>query len=85
MGNEVRQFISGSKSVEYADALIADRRVQALDFDYERRFLYWTDSSLKTVKRALVPEDQSELGHPQDLGISGMVQPNGIAFDWVAK
>ncbi len=47
--------------------------------------MYWTDSSLQTIKRAMVPEDPNTLGFAQDLQIEMVRQPDGIAFDWVAR
>ena len=47
--------------------------------------IYWTDSSLQTIKRAMVPEDPNYLGFAQDLEIEMIRQPDGLAFDWVAR
>ena len=47
--------------------------------------VYWTDSSLQTIKRAMVPDDPNTLGFAQDLQIEMIKQPDGIAFDWVAR
>ena len=47
--------------------------------------IYWTDSSLQTIKRATVPEDPNYLGFAQDLEIEMIKQPDGLAFDWVAR
>ena len=58
---------------------------QAISVDPGRKLLYWTDSSEKTIKRAVIPDDPKEMGYPQDLKITGIGQPSGIAFDWVAK
>ncbi len=59
--------------------------LQAIDVDLDTKVVYWTDSSTKTISRALLPDDHTQMGYPQDLGIEGIATPNGIAFDWVAK
>ena len=47
--------------------------------------IYWSDSSLQTIQRAMVPEDPNYLGFAQDLEIEMIRQPDGLAFDWVAR
>ena len=85
MGHEIRQYLPDAKDFAYSDVVIAERRVVAMDVDPQRRLVYWTDSSLKTIKRAMIPEDPTQLGHPQDLRIPDIKDPAGLAVDWVAK
>ncbi|XP_064646226.1 low-density lipoprotein receptor-related protein 2-like [Lineus longissimus] len=89
VGNEIRQhFLQRSKGVDeayYSDAVIADRRVSALDVDVTKELLYWSDSSLRTIKRASIPGDPKLLGYPQDLEVMDMNDPSGLAIDWVTK
>ena len=85
VGAEIRQYIPQAKDFEYTDVVLSGRRIQALDVDPGRKLLYWTDSSQKTIKRALIPDNPKEMGYPQDLKITGIRQPSGLAFDWVAK
>ena len=85
VGAEIRQYIPQAKDFEYTDVVLSGRRIQALDVDPGRKLLYWTDSSQKTIKRALIPNNPKEMGYPQDLKITGIRQPSGLAFDWVAK
>ena len=84
-GHEIRKYFAEAKTFEYSDVVLAGWRVQAIDVDPQRKLLYWTDSSLKAIKRAVIPDDVNQMGHPQDLAISGLREPNGIAFDWIAK
>ncbi|CAH1789469.1 unnamed protein product [Owenia fusiformis] len=84
VGPEIRQYIPEAKNFEYSDAVIAERRIQAIAIDPSRRIVYWTDTSLKTIKRAAIPDDPKHLGYPQDLELSGLEQPDGIAIDWVS-
>ncbi|ELU16597.1 hypothetical protein CAPTEDRAFT_170076 [Capitella teleta] len=46
-------------------------------------WVYWTDSSALTIKRAIIPENSTELPFVQDLKIAAMESPNGLAVDWV--
>ena len=85
VGHEIRQFVPNAKKFEYSDIIFAERRIQAIDMDPTRRIVYWTDSSLKTIKRAAIPSDKDHLGFSQDLSVQGIEQPDGLAFDWVAK
>lgn len=64
--------------------MVAGRRIEAMDFDPLNSVIYWTDSSLKTILRALAPQDTSITGYPQDLRID-VTLPAGIAFDYVTK
>ena len=47
--------------------------------------MYWTDSSKQTIKRAMIPEEPEGLAFAQDLEVQGVIQPDGISFDWVAR
>ena len=70
---------------EYDDVVIAERRVQALDFDPARKVVYWSDSSLRTIKRSSLPDGPGQVGYPQDLTLGDIKEPSGIAIDWVAR
>ena len=85
VGHEIRKYIVGAKDFDYSDIVAAGRRIQSIALDPHRRLIYWSDSSLKTILRAMIPTDTKQLAHSQDLEISDIVAPNGVAFDWVAK
>uniref|UniRef100_X1Z8P5 EGF-like domain-containing protein n=2 Tax=Capitella teleta TaxID=283909 RepID=X1Z8P5_CAPTE len=85
VGNEIRQYLPSSKKLEYTDVLTAGHRIEALDYDPNRKLLYWTDSAERNIKRAMMPDDATQAAHAQTLPASGIMQPNGIAFDWVAR
>lgn len=86
VGHEIRKFVPGIKDSEYDDVLTAGKRIQSLAVDVARNFIYWTDSSFKTIMRAIIaPKNGRHLAHPQDLHIGGIISPKGIAFDWVAR
>ena len=73
-----------AKSFDYSDAVVAGERIEAMDFDPLTSIIYWTDSSRRSVLRALAPQDEYTTGHPQDLNID-VTLPTGIAFDYVTK
>lgn len=86
VGHEIRKFVPGIKDYEYDDVLTSGKRIQSLAVDVTRNFIYWTDSSVKTIMRAIIaPKNSRHLAHPQDLHIGGIITPKGIAFDWVAR
>ncbi|KAI8496523.1 Low-density lipoprotein receptor- protein 2 [Branchiostoma belcheri] len=100
-GPEMRRYYpEGDNIGEYNDLIIGERRIKAIDYDYNyatmssrrRRdvtdgsagLVYFTDTSSKTIKRASLPTDPAHLGITQDLGISDLSEPDGIAVDWVS-
>lgn len=82
VGHEIRQSTVHTKNFEVA---VIGKRIQSLTVDVSRKLIYWTDSSLNTIMRAMIPENPRQLAHPQNLHVGGIVSPNGIAFDWVAR
>lgn len=85
VGHEIRLFSVSSKNFEYRDVVVSGRRIQSLTVDVTRKLIYWTDSSNKTIMRAMIPENPKQLAHAQNLHVGGIVSPNGIAFDWVGR
>jgi hypothetical protein len=86
VGHEVRRYVSDAKEYDYNDAVITGRRIQALAVDSERQVIYWTDTSDKSIRRAMMPSDTKHQAHSQDIRAGGdIMAPYGIAFDWVAK
>ncbi|XP_078621857.1 low-density lipoprotein receptor-related protein 2-like isoform X1 [Branchiostoma floridae x Branchiostoma japonicum] len=100
-GPEMRRYYpEGDERGEYNDLIIGERRITAIDYDYNyatmssRRkrdasdgsagLVYFSDTSAKTIKRASLPTDPAHLGITQDLGITGLSEPDGIAVDWVS-
>lgn len=85
VGHEIRVFTLSTKNYEYRDIAVFGRRVQSLTVDVTRKLVYWTDSSLKTIMRAMIPDNPKQMAHPQNLHVGDIISPNGIAFDWVAR
>ena len=73
-----------AKEFQYSDAVVSGRRIEAMDFDPLTNVVYWSDSSVNTISRAVIPGDQRYQGYPQDLRID-VTMPAGIAFDYVTK
>ena len=84
VGHEIRKYIHDAKEYDYNDAVITGRRIQALAVDTQRQIVYWTDTSDKAIRRAMIPADSKHRAHSQDLR-RDILAPYGLAFDWVAK
>lgn len=71
----------------YVDAVMTERRITNMDVDIMNGVVYWADSSLGAIKRASVPADPTQLGVSQTLlhDSSALVQPTGVAYDWIGK
>ncbi|KAK7507961.1 hypothetical protein BaRGS_00000926, partial [Batillaria attramentaria] len=82
MGHEVRQYRSLRK--DYSDEVVAGQQAYALDVDPPRQLVYWTDTDLHRINRAVVPKDDDVSTIPQDLRIGGLDRPEGLSVDWVA-
>jgi hypothetical protein len=85
VGNEIRQHIFYNKEFKYSEVVAEGERIEALDFDPMQKVLYWTDSSSGSFKRAMLPDDPALQPVAQTLSVNGIMQPNGIAFDWVTR
>ena len=51
----------------------------AVDFDYARGFIFWSDVNLKKIKRIRV-----STGKIEDVVSMGLKKPEGLAVDWIA-
>lgn len=79
-GSGVRVIIASADSHKQIDLVAGQGRIEGMDYDPVDKFIYWTDSSDKSVKRAIIPDlegDPEKLGaqFPQDLQLSGMYRP----------
>lgn len=82
VGHEVRQYRSWTKN--YTEAVVSGRRADGLDVDPLRRLMFWTDTHLHRINRAVVPKDSDVTTLPQRLPLSGVSRPEDVAVDWVA-
>ncbi|XP_069480204.1 low-density lipoprotein receptor-related protein 5 isoform X1 [Ambystoma mexicanum] len=53
----------------------------AVDFQFSQSIIYWTDVSEEAIKQTHFNESKST----QDVLISGLVSPDGLACDWIGK
>lgn len=53
----------------------------AVDFVFSRGLIYWSDVSEEAIKRI----DFNKTGSNQDVVISGLVSPDGLACDWLGQ
>ena len=83
VGHEIRQYRASTK--QYSDAVLNGRRISGLDIDIVNKRVYWTDSSLRKIFRAALPQNAKQVGTPQDLNVIGVSSPEGIAYDWVTE
>lgn len=52
---------------------------EALDFDPQKRFIYWSDVQLRQISRAL-PD-----GSAKEVIVNGLQRPRGLAVDYVGR
>lgn len=83
VGHEVRQYRSWSK--DYSDLIAVGERADALNVDPLRQLVYWTDTALKHINRAVLPKDGNVSTVAQALSVGGLVRPEGLSIDWVAE
>lgn len=53
----------------------------AVDFVFSRGLIYWSDVSEEAIKRI----NFNKAGSNQDVVISGLVSPDGLACDWLGE
>ena len=64
---------------------VNEHHIHAIDVDPGRSIIYWTDTSVRSIKRALISEEHDQMTYSQDLKINNIHRPTGLSFDWVAK
>lgn len=47
--------------------------------------MYWTDSSQLKLHRAKIPRNSTDIPYVQDLLMTNVQDPAGIAFDWISR
>lgn len=83
-GHEIRQIILDRK--EYSGTVNSGQYLGGIDVDMSRKLIYWTDTSMKKIRRAGIPRNMKADSEtvPQDLNIL-TYQPEDVAIDWVAR
>ncbi|XP_058520574.1 low-density lipoprotein receptor-related protein 2 [Ochotona princeps] len=84
-------------SEKFSDYLEDEERIQAVDYDWDPEgiglsVVYYTvlaqGSEFGAIKRAYIPNFESgsnNLIHEEDLGLKYIMQPDGLAVDWVGR
>uniref|UniRef100_T1IUN7 EGF-like domain-containing protein n=1 Tax=Strigamia maritima TaxID=126957 RepID=T1IUN7_STRMM len=72
---------------DLAEVIHGQTRIQSLDYEPHQNMVYWVDSNDLTLKRSfLLSKDGSFIsGFAQDLNLTILKYPMGIAVDWIAK
>ena len=60
--------------------LVGVKEANSLDFNVQEMQIYWTDTSLRSINRALLQRGQIE-----HLIFVDLPHPEGLAVDWIAK
>jgi len=84
VGSEIRQFFPRSQN--YRAFVTNQGHIVATDYDPINRLIYWVDTRTKDLKRALIPRNNASIdvmSYPQNLGITDLEEPAGVAFDWL--
>ena len=84
-GMEIRQYFPRSQT--YRPFVMNQGEIRATDYDPVNRIIVWVDATTKQLKRAQIPFDEDNvdvMSRAQDLGITDLVDPTGVAFDWAA-
>ncbi|XP_062596354.1 low-density lipoprotein receptor-related protein 2-like [Saccostrea cucullata] len=83
-GHEIRQIILDRK--DYSGTVNSGQYLGGIDVDMGRKLIYWTDTSMKKIRRAGIPQNMKvdTEALPQDLNIA-TYQPEDVAIDWVAR
>lgn len=58
------------------------KRAIAIDFHYAKGLVFWTDTVLNKIQRIQIRGDAMRV---EDVIAVGLVAPEGIAVDWVAR
>ncbi|OQR72140.1 low-density lipoprotein receptor-related protein 2-like, partial [Tropilaelaps mercedesae] len=86
----IRLVIGSAESHKQIDLVAGQGRIASIDYDPIDKYIYWVDTSDKSIKRAIIPNLEGEpekLGtqYPQDLQLSGLHKPTAVSVDWVAR
>lgn len=82
-GPEIRAF-NENKNEEF-DVILAEKRIEAIDYDPKREMIFWADSYDKTIKRSYMVGalgGEVKIGYAQDLDMKGTSKPTAVAVDY---
>uniref|UniRef100_A0A8C5WL86 LDL receptor related protein 5 n=1 Tax=Leptobrachium leishanense TaxID=445787 RepID=A0A8C5WL86_9ANUR len=78
---DVRMVDAGGSKLESMVVVSGLEDAAAVDFHYSQGIIYWTDVSEESIKETVY----NHSGSQQNVVISGLVSPDGLACDWISK
>ncbi|XP_030743400.1 low-density lipoprotein receptor-related protein 5 [Echinops telfairi] len=79
---DVRLVDAGGVKLESSIVVSGLEDAAAVDFQFSKGTVYWTDVSDEAIKKTLLNHTGAAM---QTVVISGLVSPDGLACDWVGK
>ncbi|XP_012580569.1 PREDICTED: low-density lipoprotein receptor-related protein 5 [Condylura cristata] len=79
---DVRLLDAGGVKLESTVVVSGLEDAAAVDFQFSRGAVYWTDVSEEAIKQTYLNQTGAAV---QNVVISGLVSPDGLACDWVGK
>lgn len=79
---DVRLVDAGGVKLESTVVVSGLEDAAAVDFQFSKGTVYWTDVSEEAIKQTSLNQTGSTV---QNVVISGLVSPDGLACDWVGK
>lgn len=79
---DVRLVDAGGVKVESTIVVSGLEDAAAVDFQFSKGAVYWTDVSEEAIKQTYLNQTGAAV---QNVVISGLVSPDGLACDWVGK
>uniref|UniRef100_G1T5U5 LDL receptor related protein 5 n=1 Tax=Oryctolagus cuniculus TaxID=9986 RepID=G1T5U5_RABIT len=79
---DVRLVDAGGVKLESTVVVSGLEDAAAVDFQFSRGAVYWTDVSEEAIKQTYLNQSGAAV---QNVVISGLVAPDGLACDWVGK
>ncbi|XP_044537993.1 low-density lipoprotein receptor-related protein 5 [Gracilinanus agilis] len=79
---DVRLVDAGGAKLESTIVVSGLEDAAAVDFQYSQGVIYWTDVSEEAIKQTFFNQSGSAV---QNVIISGLVSPDGLACDWIGK
>lgn len=79
---DVRLVDAGGTKLESTVVVSGLEDAAAVDFQYSQGIVFWTDVSEEAIKQTYLNQSGNVV---QNVIISGLVSPDGLACDWIGK
>lgn len=79
---DVRLVDAGGTKLESTVVVSGLEDAAAVDFQYSQGIVFWTDVSEEAIKQTYINQTGNVV---QNVIISGLVSPDGLACDWIGK